>query len=107
MTRGDLYWADDAVGGRRPVVIIHRDAVLGHLTHVNAAPVTSSPRGLPSRVTLDERHGLPRESQINCDALLTIRKATLTEHIGRLDPAAQRRLDDALRFALGLDEETR
>jgi mRNA interferase MazF len=101
MTRGDIYWADDAAGGRRPVVIIARTEALPHLIHINVAPTTTSLRDIPSHVRID--HGLPHTSDINCDAIATIRRAELTEPIGTLDDDTQRELDAALRFALGLD----
>jgi mRNA interferase MazF len=102
VTRGDIYWAD-VPGGRRPVVIVTRTAALPYLTQIVVAPLTSTLRDIPSHVRLDERQGLQRESAVNCDALVTVRVATLTDRIGTLDPAAQLRLDNALRFALGLD----
>lgn len=103
MTRGDIYWADDTPGGRRPVVIVARAAALPHLTYINVAPTTTTLLDIPSRVRVDERHGLPYESDINCDALATVRTATLTDPIGALDDATRHQLDAALRFALDLE----
>ena len=106
MIRGDIYWADDVPGGRRPVVVITRDGALNVLSSIMVAPVTTRHIDIASRVPVGPDHGLRDDSQINCDAIATVRKAMLTEPIGRLDPDAQRRLDNALRFALGLDETT-
>lgn len=103
MRRGDIYWSEAVPGGRRPVVVIARDAALAYLTSVNVAPITGRLRDIPSHVRVDERHGLRHESDINCDALATVPVATLTEPIGSLDAERQRALDEALRFALGLE----
>lgn len=101
MRRGDLYWAD-LPGGRRPVVVVTRTEVLEFLTSVTAAIVTSTLRDLPSHVRVDSEHGLDRECNINCDVLVPVRRAELTEPIGPLDAVTLARLDDALRFALDL-----
>jgi mRNA interferase MazF len=101
--RGDLYWAD-LPGGRRPIVIVTRTAAIAHLTHVTAAAITTTLREIPSHVPVGEEHGLRHESNINCDVLVPVRVAELTERIGSLDETAQRRLDAALRFALGLQD---
>ena len=39
----------------------------------------------------------------NCDNLATLAKSELISYRGSLGPAELRRLDDALRIALGLD----
>jgi mRNA interferase MazF len=101
--RGDLYWFDDAPGGRHPVVIVARSAALPYLTYVTVALVTSTLRDLPSRVRVGESHGLPHESDINCDVLFPARRAELTEPISSLDLATLRRLDSALAVALALE----
>lgn len=102
MRRGDLYWAD-LPSGRHPVVILTRTTALPFLTDVTAATITSTLRDIPSHVRVDERYGLHHESDINCDALIPIRVAELTEPIGTLDDHTRHQLDTALRFALDLD----
>ena len=104
MKRGDLYWAD-LPDGRRPVVILTRTAALDVLTSVTAAMITTTLRDIPSHVRVDERHGLREESDVNCDVLVPVRRAELTEPIASLDDSAQRQLDAALRFAFGLEDD--
>lgn len=41
---------------------------------------------------------------MSCDWLVTVPKADLLRRAGALDAAKLARLDDALRFALGLDD---
>ncbi len=46
--------------------------------------------------------GLPRDGWAKCDQPTTIPTALLGARAGRLSPAAIDRVDDALRFVLGL-----
>lgn len=102
MNRGAIY--DAEAGARRgPVVVLTRDSAIPVLANVTVAAVTSRIRGLPTEVVVDERHGLERESVINCDNLVTIPKSTLGRLRGELDPEARRRLREALILALELD----
>jgi hypothetical protein len=52
------------------------------------------------------QEGLPKDCVINCDWLVTLPKADLIERAGTLSASKLRALDDALRFALGLDSES-
>jgi mRNA interferase MazF len=54
-------------------------------------------------VKLGRREGLPRECVVNCDWLVTVPKDDLVERVGALSPAKLVQLDEALRFALGLE----
>jgi mRNA interferase MazF len=104
MTRGDLYWAD-VPGGRHPVAIVTRTSALPSLRDILVAPITSTHRDIPSHAAVGPEHGLRHESYANCDALVLVPTSRLTEPIGRLDAAAQARLNAALRFALELEEQ--
>lgn len=80
-----------------------RNSAIPLLSGVTVALITSRVRGLPTEVGLDREHGLDRECVANCDNLATIAKSELISFRGSLGPADLRRLDDALRIALGLD----
>lgn len=60
-------------------------------------------RDLPTEVALDERHGLERESVVNCDNLLTVPKASLVRWRGRLGVDGLDALEQAVSVALELD----
>ncbi len=70
---------------------------------VLVAPVTITVRGFAVEVKLGKREGLPRPYVVSCDWLVTVPKVDLLERAGALDGAKLAQLDDALRFALGLD----
>lgn len=102
MNRGDVYIAD-IPGGLRPAVIVTRDAAIPILANVTVAYVTSTTRGLATEVPLDAGLGLRDDCVVNCDNVMTLPKHGLLRRLGALGPAELRRLDEALRIALGLD----
>ena len=102
MKRGEVYWADlGPPAGRRPVVVLSRDAAIPVLTGVVAAPISRTIRDIASEIRLGTEQGLPEECAASCDSLLTIPKDRL-EHspVGMLGPDKIVELDRALRFAL-------
>ena len=101
MKRGEIWWA--RVDKRRPVVLLSRDEAYAVRAMVITAPVSTTIRGFAVELKIGRAEGLPRECVVNCDWLLTIPQADLVERIGRLSAPKLARLDDALRFALGLD----
>ena len=69
--------------------------------------MTSAPRSAPERppylVPVSAREsGLSRDGYVKCDQLLTFPAIALGARAGRLNPEAIDRLDEALRFVLGL-----
>ena len=102
--RGEIYWADlDPPAGRRPVCVVTRTNAVAVLTGIVCAPITRTIRGIRSEVPVGRVQGLPEESVINCDTLVTIPKGRLSEGpIGRLGSTATIRLDQALRYTLDI-----
>ena len=98
--RGEVWLAQmDKV---RPVVIASRNDMNGVRTRTTVAVVTSTVRGIPSEVALDQRDGFVKACAINCDELVTIDKSRLERRRGALSAARLTELDEALRFALQL-----
>nr|MDQ3320804.1 type II toxin-antitoxin system PemK/MazF family toxin [Actinomycetota bacterium] len=60
VARGEVWWSEDEVLGRRPVLVLSRHAVLGSLRRPLVAPLTTRVRDLPTEVRLDADDGLPR-----------------------------------------------
>jgi mRNA interferase MazF len=102
VNRGDVYDADLSVG-LNPVVVVTRNSAIPVLRNVCVAVVTSTIRGAPTEVPVGRGEGLNRGSVVNCDDLVTTSKSVLGRRRGSLGPEATRRLDNALRIALGLD----
>ena len=101
MRRGEVWWAD--LDKRRPVVLLSRDEAYAMRAMLIAAPATTTVRGFSLEVKVGRREGLSADCVINCDWLVTVPKADLVERAGALSAAKLRLVDEALRFALGLD----
>lgn len=101
MKRGEVWWA--SLDKRRPVVLLSRNEAYEVRAMVIVAPVSTTVRGFSVEVKVGRAEGLPRAGVINCDWLVTIPKADLIGRAGQLTSAKLLVLDDAIRFALGLD----
>jgi mRNA interferase MazF len=88
--------------GRRPVLLLSRDAAYRVRTAVTVGPVTRTARDIPVEVSLDQADGLPTPCVANLDDIATIPKALLTRRITTLSPERMREVEDAIRFALDL-----
>ncbi|MEZ4269942.1 MAG: type II toxin-antitoxin system PemK/MazF family toxin [Myxococcota bacterium] len=101
MKRGEIWWA--RVDKRRPVVLLSRPEAYAVRAMVIVAPVSTTVRGFSVEVRVGKREGLPKSGVINCDWLVTLPRASLVKRAGTLSASKQQQIDDALRFALGLD----
>jgi len=101
MRRGEIWWA--RVDKKRPVVLVSRDEAYEVRAMVIVAPATTTMRGYAVEVKVGRREGLPRECVVNCDWLVTLPKADLVGRAGALSSMKMKQLDDALKFALGLE----
>ncbi len=85
--RGEVWWCELADVGRRPVVVLSRDAAIPRLRRTLVAPCTTTIRGLPSEVVLEPGDDpVPRRSAVNLDSVESVAVATLVERLGRLGP---------------------
>ena len=104
MRRGEVWWADlPPPSGRRPVVLLSRDAAYTVRNLVLVTPVTTIVRGIPTEVGLGPEDGLSRASVANLDVIITIPKSSLRQRITGLSVEKVRAIDEAIRFALGLE----
>jgi mRNA interferase MazF len=103
MQRGEVWWANlPRPIGRRPVVLLSRDAAYRVRELVTVAPVTTRVRGIPSEVPLGSDEGLPKACAANPDSITTIPKRSLDLRITMLPHAKRAEVDRALHFSLGL-----
>ena len=104
MRRGEVWWADlPAPAGRRPVVLLSRDAAYDSRTSVTVAPVTRTIRNIPAEVLLGPEDGLPTKCVVNLDDIVTTRKSRLTERITALSQVKLTAVAKAVIFALDLN----
>jgi mRNA interferase MazF len=101
VSRGEVWWYEDPRAGRRPFLILTRDAAIPVLNQVLAVPATRTVRGIPTEVALGVGDGMPSECALSLDNVTVIRPALCTERITRLDPARMHDVCDALATATG------
>ena len=83
--RGEVWWCELPDLGRRPVVVLSRDAAIPRLGRTIVAPCTTTIRGLPSEVSLSPGvDPIPRPSAVNLDSVESVSVAALVERLGRL-----------------------
>lgn len=100
-SRGDVWWCELPDVGRRPVVVLSRDAAIPRLRRAVVAPCTTTIRGLPSEVVLDPGEDpIPRRSAVNLDSIESVAVAVLVERIGRLADRKMREVCTALEVAV-------
>jgi len=105
MRRGEIWWANlPAPIGRRPVLLLSRDAAYAVRTAVTVAAITRTIRRIPVEVPLDMEDGMPEECVVNVDSIMTIPKSLLTERITVLPRDKMALVNRAILFGLGLDQ---
>jgi mRNA interferase MazF len=104
IARGDIRLYQFAPPNKkRPVVVLTRDSAIGYLSTVTVAPVTSTIRGVPSEVTLDERDGMKGSCAVNLHNAMTVSQGRLGRRVARLSDDRLSDICAALRFSLGCD----
>ena len=104
LPRGELWWCELADIGRRPVVVLSRDAAIPRLRRALVAPCTTTIRALPSEVVLEPGDDpVPRRSAVNLDSVESVSIATLVSRLGRLAEARMREICGALDIAVDCD----
>lgn len=105
MKRGEVYWYRFArPDKKRPILVLTRTLLLGHLATVTVAAVTRTIREVASEVVLDEQHGLPARCAVNLHNVFTLRRDDLGAYIATVPADLMARVDRALVFALGVGE---
>ena len=92
-----------APAGRRPAVLLSRDAAYRVRAAITVAPVTRTIRNIPVEVMLDRSDGMPTRCVVNLDDITTLPKILIKERITALSPEKITRVDAAIRFALDLE----
>jgi mRNA interferase MazF len=80
-----------------------RDSAIDYLAYVTVAPITSTIRGGPSQVILDESDGMKSPCAVNLHNAVTVPKAQLGRRVAQLSSPRMAEVCAALRFSLGCD----
>ncbi|MCC6435000.1 MAG: type II toxin-antitoxin system PemK/MazF family toxin [Acidimicrobiales bacterium] len=98
--RGELWWCEPPEIGRRPVVVLSRDAAIPRLRRTLVAPCTTTIRGLASEVVLEPGDDpVPRRTAVNLDSVESVSVGLLIERLGRLSDSRMRAICAALAVA--------
>jgi mRNA interferase MazF len=99
--RGEVWWSELADIGRRPVVVLTRDAAIPRLRRTLVAPCTTNVRGLASEVALEPNTDpVPRACVVNLDSVESVSVGVLVERLGRLSDVRMAEVCAALSVAV-------
>ncbi len=103
MKRGEVWWVEmPPPAGRRPAVLLSRDAAYRVRAAVTVAPITRTIRNIPVEVLLDQSDGMPARCVVNLDDITTVPKPLIRQRVTTLSPEKIQKINEAIRFALDL-----
>jgi mRNA interferase MazF len=88
---------------KRPVVVLTRDSAVPYLSTVTVAPITSTIRGVPSEVLLNEHDGMKAPCAVNLHNAVTVSQDRLGKRLAQLSSTRMNEICAAIRFSLGCD----
>lgn len=96
-----MWWCELPGAGRRPVVVLSRDAAIPRLRRALVAPCTTTIRSLASEVVLEPGEDpVPQRSAVNLDSVESVSVAVLVQRLGRLADVRMRDICSALAIAV-------
>jgi mRNA interferase MazF len=99
--RGEVWWCELPEVGRRPVVVLSRDAAIPRLRRALIGPCTTTIRGISSEVALEPGEDpIPRASVVNLDSVESVSLGALVERLGRVSDNRMRQICAALEVAV-------
>jgi mRNA interferase MazF len=108
IARGEVRLYQFAAAGKtndkkRPALVLTRNSAIAYLSTVTVAPVTSTIRGVPSEVVLNEEDGMKSPCAVNLHNAVTVSQQRLGKRMAQLSSARMNEVCAALRFSLGCD----
>ena len=99
--RGELWWSELPDAGRRPVVVLSRDAAIRRLRRTLVGPCTTTIRGLASEVILEPGDDpVPQRTAVNLDSVESVSVGVFVERLGVLSSERMREVCAALDVAV-------
>lgn len=95
-----IHWA--TLDKRRPVLLLTRGLMVGRMSTVTVAPITSTIHGIATEVLVGRRNGLDGESAVKCDQIVSISIDRLHEQCGWLLETQEPDLHEAVQAAFDL-----
>lgn len=105
MNRGDVWLLDlGGTAGRRPALVVTRQAVIAYVNKLTVAEITSSAKGYPTEVSIEHKANLSKPSFVQLDNIQTVSKTRFVKYIGALDTPTMRTISRKIVLALGLED---
>jgi mRNA interferase MazF len=101
VNRGEVWWVEHPIQGRRPFLVLTRQAAIPVVNKVTGVPATKTVRGLPSEIALSIDDGMPADCVLNFDNVAVLNKSWFVEPICQLSPVRMVQACRALAVALG------
>ena len=102
--RGEVWWCEPPLIGRRPVVVLSRDAAIARLVRALIAPCPTTIRSLQSEVILKPGEDpIAGRSAVNLDSIESVSVSVLIERIGVLGVERMHQVCQALAVAVNCD----
>lgn len=95
-----IHWA--TLDKRRPVLVLTRALMVGQMSTVTVAPITTTVHGIATELLVGRRNALDRESAVKCDQIVSIAVDRLHERCGLLLEDQELALHDAIQAAFDL-----
>lgn len=95
-----MHWA--TLDKRRPVLVLTREIMVGRMSTVTVAPVTSTVHGIATEVPVGPGNGLTQKSAVKCDQIASIPFDQLHDQCGWLLEAQEPALHEAIQAAFDL-----
>jgi mRNA interferase MazF len=96
-----VWWVEHTDAGRRPFLVLTRQAAIPVLNSLLAVPATRTIRQIPTEVVLDEGDGMPDACALVLDNLTLVPKELFGSRITRLSVDRMSEVCRALSLASG------
>ena len=101
VARSEIWWVEHPDAGRRPFLVLTRQAAIPVLNALLSVPATRTIRQIPTEVILDEADGMPEECALSLDNLTLVPKELFRSRITRLSVDRMSEVCRALALASG------
>jgi mRNA interferase MazF len=101
VARSELWWVEHPDAGRRPFLVLTRQAAIPVLNALLAVPATRTIRQIPTEVVLDTGDGMPEECALSLDNLTLVPKELFRTRLTRLSVERMSEVCRALTLASG------
>ncbi|MGH3002856.1 MAG: type II toxin-antitoxin system PemK/MazF family toxin [Gaiellaceae bacterium] len=101
VARSEIWWVEHPDAGRRPFLVLTRQAAIPVLNAFLSVPATRTIRQIPTEVVLDKGDGMPEECALSLDGLTLVPKELFRTRITRLSTERMSEVCKALALASG------